>query len=73
MIEQPQRDKMMRNPAVRKEYHFAATAEHLAEVVYADTIREAEQIYHRVKRLISPPAAQSTPEPEKEPSESEVQ
>ena len=47
-------NKMVTTPPAKKEFHFAATAEHFAEVVYADTIQEAEAIYHKVKRLINP-------------------
>jgi hypothetical protein len=73
MLDAPNRDRMIRNPIAKKEYHFAATTEHHSEVIYADTIQEAEQLYHRAKRLINPPAPQSTPEQEDEPREGEVQ
>ena len=63
-LDNPPKNKMMTAPPAKKEYHFAPTAEHLAEVVYAHTIEEAEEIYHRVKRLINPPStALSTPAP----------
>jgi hypothetical protein len=63
-LDQPPQNKMMTAPPAKKEFHFAPTAEHLAEVVYAATIQEAEDIYHRVKRLINPPStALSTPAP----------
>jgi hypothetical protein len=66
-LDKPTQNKMMTAPPAKKEYHFAATAEHFAEVVLADTIQEAEQTYHRVKRLINPPStALSTPIPPKE-------
>jgi hypothetical protein len=66
-LDQPQQNKMMTTPPAKKEYHFAATAEHFAEVVYAATIQEAEEMYHRVKRLINPisPTEQSTVAPAK--------
>jgi hypothetical protein len=64
-LNKPTQNKMMTAPPAKKEYHFAATAEHFAEVVLADTIQEAEETYHRVKRLINPPAL-STPIPAKE-------
>jgi hypothetical protein len=63
MMEKPPQNKMMTTPPAKKEYHFAATAEHFAEFVLADTIQEAEETYHRVKRLINPPPALSTPAP----------
>lgn len=65
-------NKMMTGAPAKKEFHFTATAEHLAEVVYAETTEEAEQIYHKVKRLINthapiPAPAQSTPPAEERP------
>jgi hypothetical protein len=69
MLDLPPQNKMIQTPPAKKEFHFAATAEHFAEVVYAETIQEAEAIYHKVKRLINPPEAQaeaiSTPAPAK--------
>ncbi len=67
MLEAPNQNKMMTTPPAKKEYHFAATTEHYAEVVYAQTIQEAEAIYHKVKRLINPipPTEQSTVAPAK--------
>jgi hypothetical protein len=63
-IDQPPKNKMMTAAPAKKEFHFAATAEHLSEVVYAHAIQEAEEIYHRVKRLINQPStALSTPAP----------
>ena len=77
MFEKPIQNKMMQAAPVKKEFHFAATAEHYAEVVYAATIQEAENLYHNVKRPIStnsapselppaPPAPLSTPAPASE-------
>jgi hypothetical protein len=63
-LETPPSNKMMTAAPTKKEFYFAATAEHLAEVIYAATIQEAEATYHRVKRLINPPL--STPEPEED-------
>ena len=65
MLDRPPQDKMMKAPPAKKEYHFAATSEYFAEVVYADTIQEAEEIYHRVKRLFNPiiSTVQSSPLP----------
>ena len=57
---------MMQTAPVKKEFHFAATAEHLAEVVYAQTIEEAEATYHRIKRLINPPLSTPAPASEEE-------
>jgi hypothetical protein len=72
MIDQPPQNKMMTDAPAKKEFHFAATAEHYAEVVYAATIREAEALYHKTKRPIAPvmpaPASKtiSTPAPASE-------
>jgi hypothetical protein len=49
-LDQPDKNKMMTAPPAKKEFHFAGTLEHFAEVVYAATIEEAEAIYHRIKR-----------------------
>jgi hypothetical protein len=54
-LDQPQNNKMIQTAPAKKEFHFSATSEHFAEVVYAASIEEAETIYHRVKRLISAP------------------
>jgi hypothetical protein len=53
-LEAPPNNKMMQSAPAKKEFHFAATTEHFAEVIYAATIAEAEAQYHKVKRLISP-------------------
>lgn len=58
-IDSPKNNKMMTSAPAKKEYHFAATAEHLAHVVYAATIEEAEKIYHKVKRPIGTSPATS--------------
>jgi hypothetical protein len=60
-LDQPQKNKMMTAPPAKKEFHFPATPEHLAEVVYADTIEEATETYHKVKRFINPPAQSTAP------------
>jgi hypothetical protein len=60
-LDQPQRNKMMQAAPAKKEFFFAPTAEHLAEVVLADTLEEATETYHRVKRLINQPAQSTAP------------
>ncbi len=69
-LDAPKKTKMMTAPASQKQYFFAPSPEYHAEVVYADTIEEATETYHRVKRLISPPeqstAPAAVPEEEKE-------
>jgi|GEM_PF-6926271 len=57
-IDEPQKNKMMEAAPAKKQFFFAATAEHLAEVVYAETIQEAETIYQRVRRFIQPVTVQ---------------
>jgi hypothetical protein len=64
-LDQPHKNKMMQTPPAKKEYFFAPTAEHLAEVVLAETIEQATATYQKVKRLISPPT-QSTASAAKE-------
>lgn len=54
-LDNPPKNKMMTTPPAKKEYHFAATAEYYAELVYAETIQEAEAIYHKVKRPFAMP------------------
>jgi hypothetical protein len=60
-LEQPPKNKMMQAAPTKKEFHFAATTEHFAEVIYAATIEEAEAQYHQVKRLISPLSTPAAP------------
>lgn len=59
MIDSPQENKMVDSAPAKKQFHFAATAEHFAEAVYAHTIEEATEIYHKVKKAINP--VQATP------------
>lgn len=61
-LDAPNANKMMTAPPAKKEFHFAATTEHFAEVVLALTIEEAEAIYHKIKRPIA--AAPSIPAPQ---------
>jgi hypothetical protein len=63
MLDKPPQNKMMTTAPAQKEYHFAATAEHFAEVVYAATIAEAEVLYHKVKRPIAQPAVDAPAAP----------
>lgn len=59
-MEQPPKNKMIGQAPAMKEFHFAATVEHRAQVVLAATIQEAEEIYHRTKQLINQPEAASS-------------
>jgi hypothetical protein len=49
----PTSNKMMQAAPAKKGFHFASDGVYLAEYIEAATIREAEAIYHKVKRLIS--------------------
>lgn len=51
-LEQPPQNKMISTPPAKKGFHFAATAEYLAEYIEAETIEEAEAIYHTIKRAV---------------------
>lgn len=55
-LDEPAKNKMVTTPPAKKGFHFAATAEYLAEFIEAETIAEAETIYQKVKRLIGQPA-----------------
>ena len=87
MLDQPPRNTMITGAPAKKQYHFAATAEYLAEVVHAASIEEAEATYRRVKLRVAPdnspdstpgpteeaPPKQSTPAAEPEAPEEAVQ
>lgn len=51
---------MIQTPPAKKGFHFAATAEYLAEYIEADTLAEAEAIYQKIKRSVPGSPAQST-------------
>jgi hypothetical protein len=55
-LDQPQKNKMMTAPPVKKGFHFASDGIYLAEFIEAQTIEEAEAIYHQTKRLIAQPS-----------------
>jgi hypothetical protein len=77
-LNQPPSNKMLQTPVAKKGFHFASDGIHFAEFIEAATIEEATDIYHKVRRVMSPaataiepPAAsateeQSTPLPEEE-------
>jgi hypothetical protein len=52
-LDAPNKNKMIQTPPAKKGFHFAATAEYAAEFIEAETIEEAEAIYHKIKRPIS--------------------
>jgi len=76
-LDAPQKNKMMTAPPAKKGFHFASDGLHLAEFIEAETIKEAEAIYHEIKRLITPVVGgtveQSTASPSTEGEEKEVQ
>jgi hypothetical protein len=43
---------MISTPPAKKGFHFPATFEYLAEFIEAETIREAEMIYHQIKKPV---------------------
>ncbi len=55
---------MMTGAPAKKEFHFAATTVHFAEVIWAATIEEAEALYQKIRRPITVPVipADSTAE-----------
>jgi hypothetical protein len=62
MIDEPPKNKMMQSAPTKKEFHFAATSEHFAELIYAATIEEAEALYHKTKRPINPISTPAAPD-----------
>jgi hypothetical protein len=63
-LDQPPQDKMMTAPPAKKEFHFAGGGIWRNATILADTIEEAQKLWHATKQLISPPAEQSTPAPQ---------
>jgi hypothetical protein len=51
-LENPPANKMMTSPPAKKGFHFASDGLHAAVFVEAETIYEAEMLYHRVKKLL---------------------
>jgi hypothetical protein len=64
-LDQPQKNKMMQTPPVKKGFHFASDDFYYAEFIEAEAIEEATAMYHKIKRLISAASttASSTPIP----------
>jgi hypothetical protein len=62
-LDAPAKNKMMKAAPAKKGFHFAQTDTHFAEYIEAETIREAEVIYHKTKRPISP-SVSTVPESE---------
>jgi hypothetical protein len=82
-LDQPPQNRMMIAPPAKKGFHFASDGLYFAEFVEAETAAEAEAIYQKVKRLMSPAAgsapaemsdpASSTPPAPETPAEAGVQ
>jgi hypothetical protein len=54
------KDKMLRTPPAKKGWHFPSDGIYFAEFIEAETIEEAEALYHKIKRVIGS-AAQDLP------------
>jgi hypothetical protein len=48
-IDDLSQNKMITEPPAKKGFHFAATLEHKAAYIEAETIEEAEKLYHAIK------------------------
>ena len=78
-LDEPQRNKMMQAAPAKKEFHFAGGGVWRNATIVAETIEEAQKLWHATKQLISAPSndvkpdPQSTPAPEPQSGESEVQ
>ena len=54
MLDQPPQNKMMTAPPAKKEFHFAGGGIWRNATILADTIEEAEKLWHVIKQLIEP-------------------
>ena len=80
-LDAPQQNKMMTEPPAKKEFHFAGGGIWRNATIYADTIEEAQKLWHATKQFINPggaepaqqPVVQSTAPAETVPEESAVQ
>jgi hypothetical protein len=54
---------MIQNPPATKSFHFPATTEYAAEYIEAETIQEAEAIYHKIKKPVGGTAQEPAPQP----------
>lgn len=54
MLETPKQNKMIGTPPAKKGFHFASDGIHFAEFIEAETLQEAEDLYHKAKRVMSP-------------------
>ena len=71
-------NKMMQAAPSKKEFHFAGGGIWRNATILAETIEEAEKLWHATKQLIAVPqiqisSEQSTPAPQQPPEETTVQ
>jgi len=52
-LDEPQQNKMMTAPPAKKEFHFAGAGIWRNATILADTIEEAEKLWHETKQLIN--------------------
>ena len=73
MLDNPAQNKMMESAPNKKEFFFSGSGVHFAKTIFAETIEEAEKIWHQTKQLIYPapmstPSTTTTAEPKPEPT-----
>ena len=51
-IDKPTSNKMMGTPPAKKGFHFAGDGVHAAMFIEAETIEEAEELYHKDKKPV---------------------
>ena len=70
MLEGPQNNKMMDSAPAKKQWFFSGSGVHFAKTIFAETIQEAEKIWHETKQLISAVPTSTNVQPtEQKPSE----
>lgn len=63
-MEQNQSDKMMKGaPRQKQLFHFSGDGIHWPKAIWAETIQEAEKIWHSIKSPISKPNSAPAPIP----------
>jgi len=67
-LDKPQKNKMIQTPPAKKGFHFAGDGIHEAMYIEAETIEEAEKLYHKHKKPVGG-TAQSTASAEPEEKE----
>lgn len=51
-LDKPPKNKMIDTPPTKKGWHFPSDGVYAAAFIEAETIHEAEAIYHKTKRLL---------------------